>query len=167
MKKIFIIMLIFLSLCSCYQKEKDKKVINSENNNFITKETIFSENKKFISKFVSSSEACALWQIFLEENWNSKVIFKWKKDFIYCSPEINKIDGKNAEIFICYTSWWWSWECEAVLFKYNLEKNSWKFLDSWTYWYSSEKLKKFEKKSDDKDLEEFLEFMEKNYIIEK
>ncbi len=90
-----------------------------------------------------SSNACYWWNIYLNTFFNKKIIFENninKSTFAYCTPKIERVDINNYNIFICYEWWAWSWECWAIKFNYNLNNNSWKYLDNWYFsfndsWY--------------------------------
>jgi len=94
---------------------------------------------KFLTiKNPKSSSACDTWIIYSNTFLSRNIVFSWvsSKDFYwYCSPKSTRIDIKNYEIYICYESWWWSWECWAMRFIYNIYNNSWKYLDNWYFSY--------------------------------
>lgn len=124
-------------------------------------------NITFVFPENTSSSACSGWDIFLVQDNSKKRIFEsrnpeiWK--FAFCTPEIQKIKSETANIFLCYESGAGSWECNAILFEYNIKNNSWKFLSSWLYIPLNYTINS---NIPQKETQELLDYMkEKNYSV--
>ena len=157
MKKLFILFILVLLLFSCSQNNQNQTketstwtdifwTWNEEKKELdfgldipdwdwkkreqITKVDFWDQKALFYNTFPWSLACISPYtELKLMENWVRKDIYKWN----FCIPEVKKIDDDKAWIYFCYWSWWWSLECEAAFFEYNIKSNSWKFLDNWAY----------------------------------
>lgn len=143
-----------INLLEFYENNWNKK-------NIINKEMIIENN------YEPSSWVCynSITKI-TNNNWSEEIIFG-NKNKQYCVSDISYIDSETIRIFICYSSWAWSWECEQSIFDYNIFKKEWKYVKSQylNIYNNNLNTNLIQSYGDNENFKNFIDFFIKNYFL--